>query len=126
MERQNFSSGAEWEDIVGYSRVVKIGNSVEVTGTVAVKNGKVIASTMYEQARCCLEIIEEYLEKAGASLEDVIRTRIYVTDINQWRDVGRAHKEFFGNIRPATSMVEVSALISPEYLVEVEASAILP
>jgi len=125
MERQNISSGAVWEDIVGYSRVVRIGNQIEVTGTVAVKDGKVIATNMYDQARCCFQIIEEYLKKAGASLEDVIRTRIYVTDISKWEEAGKAHKEFFGKIKPATSMVEVSALISPEYLIEVEASAIL-
>jgi len=124
-ERQNFSSGAIWEDIVGYSRVVKVGDVVEVTGTVAIRNGKVISDSMYEQAKCCIQIIQENLAKASTTLEDVIRTRIYATNIEKWQEVARAHREYFGSIKPATSMVEVKALIAPEYLVEIEASAIL-
>lgn len=126
MKRQNISSGAKWEDIVGYSRVVRVGNIVEVTGTVAVRDGKTVGvGDPYEQTKCSLEIIQEYLEKAGAKLEDVIRTRMFVTDITQWEAIGKAHGEVFGKIKPTTSMIEVSALIDPEYLVEIEASAII-
>ena len=125
-DRLNISTGAPWEDIVGYSRAVKIGNSIEVSGTVAVRNGEVIGKDdPYLQTQCALEIIEEVLAKAGASLEHVIRTRIYVTDITQWEAVGKAHGEVFGKIKPATSMVEVSQLINPDYLVEIEATAFL-
>ena len=124
--RLNISSGAPWEDIVGYSRAVKIGTTVEVTGTVAVRDGKVVGKNdPYLQTQCSLQIIKETLEKAGATLNDVIRTRIYVTDISQWESIGKAHREVFGKIMPATSMVEVSNLIDPEYLVEIEATAIL-
>lgn len=124
--RQNISSGAPWEDIVGYSRAVKIGNTIEVSGTVAVRNGEVVGKDdPYLQTQSALEIIEEVLTNAGVSLEDVIRTRIYVTDISQWEVIGKAHGEVFGKIKPATSMVEVSNLINPEYLVEIEATAII-
>ena len=125
-DRINISSGAPWEDIVGYSRAVRISNTVEVSGTVAVRNGEVVGQVdPYLQTQCALEIIEEVLAKAGASIEDVARTRIYVTDISQWEDVGKAHAEVFGTIRPATSMVEVSKLIHPDYLVEIEATAVI-
>ena len=125
-QRLNISSGAPWEAQVGYSRAVRVGNVVEVTGTVAVRNGQVVGpGDAYAQTVCALEIIAETLQKAGATLADVVRTRIYVTDISQWQAYGRAHQEVFGNIRPCTTMVEVAALISPEYLVEIEASAIL-
>ena len=125
-KRLNISSGAYWEDIVGYSRAVKIGNTIEVTGTVAVRNGEVVGKDdPYLQTQCSLKIIEEALGKAGASLEDVIRTRVYVTDISKWQVIGKAHAEVFGKIKPATSMVEVSKLIDPAYIVEIEATAIL-
>jgi len=125
-DRLNISSGAPWEDIVGYSRAVRIGNTVEVTGTVAVNNGKVVGKNdPYLQAVHSLQIIKEVLGKAGATLNDVIRTRIYVTDISKWEQVGKAHAEVFGTIKPATSMVEVGRLIHPDYLVEIEATAVI-
>jgi enamine deaminase RidA (YjgF/YER057c/UK114 family) len=128
MERINYSSGAKWEDIVGYSRAVKIGNIIEVTGTVAVdeNNQLVGGDSAYEQTRFVISKIEQVLKKAGASLNDVIRTRIFVTDISRWEEYGRAHGEFFGSIKPCTTMVEVSRLIDKLYLVEIEASAVLP
>lgn len=122
----NISTGAKWEDIVGYSRGVRIGNTIEVSGTVAVRNGEVIGvGNAYEQTKCILEIIEETLIKAGAKLSDVTRTRIFVTDISKWEEIGRAHGEILRTIKPATSMVEVSKLISPEFLVEIEATAFI-
>jgi enamine deaminase RidA (YjgF/YER057c/UK114 family) len=128
MQRVNYASGAKWEEIVGYSRAVKIGNIVEVTGTVAVDehNELVGRGDAYEQTKYILQKIEKVLGQAGAQLKDVIRTRIYVTDISRWEEYGRAHGEFFGKIKPCTTMVEVNALISADYLVEIEASAILP
>jgi enamine deaminase RidA (YjgF/YER057c/UK114 family) len=122
--RKNFSTGAKWEDIVGYSRAVQVDNQLEVTGTVAVdENGKLVGKdNFYEQTRFILAKIARVVEEAGFSLNDVVRTRIFVTDIAKWEDVGRAHQEFFGSIKPATTMVQVSALISPEFLVEIEAS----
>ena len=127
MERVNYSSGAKWEDIVGYSRAVKVGNIIEVTGTVAVNDaGETVGvNDAYTQTRFILEKIETVLRRAGASLEDVVRTRIFVTDISRWEEYGRAHGEFFKEIRPCTTMVEVKGLIAPEYLVEIEATAIL-
>ncbi|MRG43625.1 RidA family protein [Chitinophaga sp. SYP-B3965] len=126
MQRLNISSGAPWEAKVGYSRAVRIGNVVEVSGTVSQDGDKVIGlNDPYEQTKHALAKIEAALVKAGASLHDVIRTRIYVTDISRWEEVGRAHGEFFQAIRPATTMVEVSKLISPELLVEIEATAIV-
>lgn len=126
MQRLNISSGAPWEAKVGYSRAVRIGNVVEVSGTVSQDGDKVIGiNDPYEQTKHALAKIEAALVKAGASLHDVIRTRIYVTDISQWEEIGRAHGEFFQAIRPATTMVEVSKLISPELLVEIEATAIV-
>ncbi len=126
MKRTNYSSGAKWESIVGYSRAVRVGNTVEVTGTVAVdeNNNLVGGNDAYEQTKFVLQKIEAVLQRAGASLKDVVRTRIFVTDISRWEEYGRAHGEFFKDIRPCTTMVEVSKLISPEYLVEIEATAI--
>lgn len=127
MNRTNYSSGAKWEDIVGYSRAVRIGNTVEVTGTVAVddENKLVGENNAYEQTRFIISKIEKVLARAGASLQDVVRTRMFVTDISRWEEYGRAHGEFFGTIKPCTSMIEVSALIAPEYLIEIEATAII-
>jgi enamine deaminase RidA (YjgF/YER057c/UK114 family) len=126
MERTNYSSGAKWEDIVGYSRAVKIGNVIEVTGTVAVdENSNLVGGNdAYEQTKFILQKIEKVLQQAGASLNDVVRTRMFVTDITRWQEYGRAHGEFFKNIKPCTSMIEVKGLIAPEYLVEIEATAI--
>ena len=123
--RKNFSTGAKWEDIVGYSRAVQVDNQLEVTGTVAVDgNGKLVGKgDFYQQTRFILTKITRVMEEAGFRLNDVVRTRIFVTDISKWEEVGRAHQEFFGSIKPATTMVQVSALISPEYLVEIEVSA---
>ena len=127
MKRENFSSGAKWEAIVGYSRAVRVGNTIEVTGTVAVndENELVGKGDPYAQTRCILEKIEKVLRRAGASLKDVVRTRMFVTDISRWEEYGRAHGEFFRDIRPCTTMVEVKALIGPEYLIEIEATAIV-
>lgn len=126
-KRINLSSGAKWEEIVGYSRAVRVDNHIEVAGTTAVdENGQVVgAGNPYEQTKFALGKIERALQEAGASLEDVVRTRIFVTDIRAWEEVGRAHGEFFRTIKPAATMVEVNALISPELLVEIEATAII-
>jgi len=127
MERTNYSSGSKWEHVIGYSRAVKVGNVIEVTGTVASgDDGKVVGKDdAYAQAKFIYEKIENVLQRAGATMKDVVRVRMFVTDISRWQEYGKAHSEFFRDIKPCNTMVEVNALIEPEYLIEIEASAIL-
>jgi enamine deaminase RidA (YjgF/YER057c/UK114 family) len=126
MKRTNFSSGSKWEDIVGYSRAVRVGNVIEVTGTVASgDDGNVVGKgDAYTQTKYIYQKIESVLKRAGASMSDVVRVRMFVTDISRWQEYGRAHSEFFKDIKPCNTMVEVRALIEPDYLIEIEATAV--
>jgi enamine deaminase RidA (YjgF/YER057c/UK114 family) len=128
IKRISITSGAPWEERVGYCRAVRVGPHITVSGTAPVApDGSVHApGDAYAQAKRCIEIIEAALQQAGAGLEHVVRTRMFVTDISQWEDIGRAHGEAFGEVRPATSMVQVAALIDPDMLVEIEADAFVP
>lgn len=125
-QKKLFSSGTQWENVVGYSRAVKVGNVIEVSGTTAV-DGEIIIGKgdVHAQAVFIFQKIEKVLIEAGSSLKDVVRTRMFVTDISKWEEIGKAHAHFFKNIKPATSMVEVSRLIDKELLIEIEVSAII-
>lgn len=124
-ERKNFTTGGKWEDIIGYSRAVRIGNQLEISGTVAADdNGVVGKGDVYEQTKFIFQKLEKVLIQAGYSLSDVVRTRLFMADISQWEKAGRAHGEFFKDIKPATTMVQVAALIDPEYLIEIEITAV--
>jgi enamine deaminase RidA (YjgF/YER057c/UK114 family) len=127
LSRTNYSSGSKWEDIIGYSRAVKVGNVIEVTGTVeSGDDGNVVAKdNAYAQTKFIYQRIEDVLKRAGATMKDVVRVRMFVTDISRWQEYGKAHSEFFKEIKPCNTMVEVKALIEPEYLIEIEATAII-
>ncbi len=125
-ERQNISSGTPWESVVGYSRAVRVGNLVFVSGTTASdENGAVIGSDVYTQTRYILQKIERALASAGAGMSDVVRTRSFITDISQWEEFGRAHGEFFRDIRPVSTLVEISRLVDPAHLIEIEVDAVI-
>lgn len=124
-KRINIPAGTIWEDVVGYSRAVKVGNIIEVSGTAAVDTGKVVGKgDAYGQTKFILDRINNTLESLGSGIKDVVRTRIYVTDISKWEEIGKAHGEFFKDVKPATAMVEVKSLIDPDMIVEIEATAI--
>jgi len=125
LDRQNISSGAKWEDIVGYSRAVRVGTRIYITGTTALdEQGEIVGlDNGYEQAKQCIRNIDRALKQAGATLANVVRTRMFVTDISRWREYGKAHREFFNDIRPCATMVEVRALIDPQMLIEIEVEA---
>lgn len=124
-DRQNISSGAKWEDIVGYSRAMRVGTRIYITGTTALdEQGEIVGlDNGYAQAKQCIRNIERALKQAGATLASVVRTRMFVTDISRWREYGKAHREFFNDIRPCATMVEVRALIDPQMLIEIEVEA---
>lgn len=125
-ERINYRSGAVWEDLVGYSRAVKVGNCIEIAGTTAFVNGELVGKNdLYLQCKCIFEKIEQVLLQVGSSLTDVVRTRTFVTDISRWEEFAKAHAEYFANIRPAASLIEVKGFIDPEMLVEIEVTAII-
>lgn len=124
--RQHYSSGAEWEDIAGYSRAVRVGNIIEVAGTTAMKDGQLVGQgDIYLQTKTILAIIRKSIEELGGQIDHTVRTRMFVTDISQWEAVAKAHGEFFSKIKPASTMVEISGLIDPEMLIEIEATAIV-
>ncbi len=126
MKRVNISSGAVWEDLVGYSRAVRIGNQIEISGTTSVDGKAIIGKgDLYSQTIYIFQKIEKTLIEAGASMNDIVRTRMYVTDISKWEEAGRAHSEFFKDIKPATSMIEVNRLIDPDLLIEIEVTALI-
>jgi enamine deaminase RidA (YjgF/YER057c/UK114 family) len=125
MKRENFATGSKWEPIIGYSRAVKIGNHIAVSGTTGSDADGNLADNVYDQTCQTLQNIQAALAKAGASMEDVVRTRMFMANISDWEQAGKAHGEFFGDIRPATTMVEVSRLIDPNMLIEIEADAII-
>lgn len=125
-KRINISSGVKWEDIVGYSRAVRIGNRILVSGTTSIENGEVTGKAdYYLQTKTILNKIEKAVKEAGGTIEDIVRTRIYVVDISHWEEVGKAHGEFFGKIKPASAMIGISSLVDPDMLVEIEAEAII-
>jgi enamine deaminase RidA (YjgF/YER057c/UK114 family) len=126
MQRQTYTEGSPWEPIVGYARAVKIGNVIEISGTTASINGEVVGKgDVYEQTKCILQKFDKVLQELGASMKDVVRTRIFCTDIAQWEAIGKAHGEFFAEIKPTTGMYQISKLISDDLLVEIEATAII-
>lgn len=126
MKRKLISSGTKWEDIVGYSRAVRVGNLIEVAGTTAIEKDEIVGQgDAYLQTKFIIQKIEKALIEAGSELKDVIRTRIFVTDITKWEEIGKAHGEFFKEIRPASTMVEVKGLVNPDLLVEIEVTAIV-